>query len=90
MGWRLLNRMQRLEECNQRRGFRWTQVFSVGGHVAAALNHLTNQLVFIEAQGDPVERGAAFSALLTERMAVVALLYLEDERAPAFESRPAH
>ena len=57
----LPGRMKRLEECHQRRGFRRTQVLSVGRHVAAALDHLANELILVESQRDPVERWPALS-----------------------------
>src|ERR1700722_11050226 len=79
--------MQSLEEGDERSSFRRAEIFSVCGHVPAALNHLTNQLIGGQADGDCVQRRPAFSALIIERMAVVALLQLEDQRALPFERR---
>ena len=62
------------------------QVFAIGRHVASALDHLANELVLSEPQSDAIERRSALAAQTIERMAVVALLALEDERAPALQS----
>jgi hypothetical protein len=43
--------MQRLQECDQRRRFRRTQILAIRGHIAASLDHLANELVLSEAQG---------------------------------------
>ena len=78
--------MQGLEERDQGRCLGWTQILSVGWHVASALDHLPDQLVLREPQSDSVERRAALTAHVIKRMAVVALLGLENQCAPAFES----
>src|SRR6266567_1396309 len=54
---------------------------SRGGHVAAALNHLPDQLVVGESQRDTIQGWAPISAGTAERMAVTALLYLKYQRA---------
>ena len=72
-------RMQGLEKRNKGCGFRWTQVFSVGGHVSASLNHLADKLVLRKPHRNAVERRPPLSAEFTERMAIAALLGLEDE-----------
>ena len=58
---------------------------AVGGHVSAALQDLADDLVFGHARGDGVECRAAHPADAADRVAVAALLVLEDERALAFE-----
>ena len=84
---RLSGRVKSFEKCDKRGGFRGAEIFAVGGHVAAALNYLANELVFGLNQRDVIERWSAFSAFVTERMTIVALLELEDERALTFERR---
>ncbi len=79
--------MQRLEERDQRRHLRGAQVLAVGGHVAAALQHLADQLIARQPRRDVVERRAAQAALAAERVAVAALLALQDERALQLERR---
>src|SRR5580658_2998930 len=78
---------ERFEERDECSGLRGAEIFSVRGHVAAALNHLANQLILREARRYGIERGAAHAAFVAQRMAVVALLLLEHERALAFERR---
>src|SRR6266852_8684551 len=73
--------MQGLEKGDQCGGFRWTQVFSVGGHVAASLDHLADELVLREPHGNAVQSRTSFSATISKRMAVAALLRLKYERA---------
>src|ERR1035437_970553 len=84
---RLSGWMQRLEERDKRSGLRGAKILAVRGHVAAALNHLTNQLILCQPHGHSVERWSALSALIVERMAVVALLHLENKRTLPLESR---
>ncbi len=72
---------------NEGAGFGWAEGVAVGGHVAAALQDLANHLVFCHARGDGVECGTAHAAESAERVAVAALLVLEDECALAFERR---
>ena len=45
---RLSGRVKRLEERHQCRSLRGTQVLSVGRHVAAALDHLADELILRE------------------------------------------
>src|SRR5215467_267172 len=78
---RLARGMQGLEKRYKRHGFRWTQVFSIGWHVAASLNHLADELVFREPHGNAVERRTPLPAELPERMAIAALFGLKDESA---------
>src|SRR5882762_1242621 len=86
---RLSGRMQRLEERDQRGGLRRAEVLSVGRHVAAALDYLADQLVLCERDGDSIEGRPALSSLAVERMAVVALLELKNERAMSLQGGPA-
>src|SRR5690348_14877429 len=73
--------MQGLKKCHKRRGLRRTQILSVGGHVAASLNHLADQLVLCQPHRNTIQSGASLPALLSKGMAVSALLGLKDERA---------
>ena len=79
--------MESFQKRDEGGGFRGAEIFAVGGHVAAALNYLANELVFGLDERDGIERGAAFAAFVAERMAIVALLELEDEGALTFERR---
>src|SRR5260370_25893664 len=56
-----------------------TQVFSVGWHVAAALDHLADELILRELYSDSIQTWATLSAGAAQRMAVVALLRLKNE-----------
>src|SRR5579862_2822077 len=71
--------MECLEKRDKRRSFRRAQVFSVSRHVAAALNHLADELVLREPHGNAIERRPPLSAEFTERMAIAALFGLKDE-----------
>ena len=82
-------RMQGLEKRNKGCGFRWTQVFSVGGHVSASLNHLADKLVLRKPHRNAVERRPPLSAEFTERMAIAALLGLKDESSLPLKCRGA-
>ena len=86
-GWALVWRMQRVEECDERGDFWRRESGAVGGHVAATLNDLADDLIFGETRGDAIECGAALAAEPAECVAIVALLHLEDECALAFERR---
>src|SRR4029453_3842181 len=77
--------MEVLEEGDESRGLRRAEVLAVGRHVAAALDDLADEVVLRQAPGDVVEGGAALAAALLERMAVAALLDLEDQRALSLE-----
>src|SRR5580700_5809071 len=79
--------MQRLEKCHQRSGLRRTQGFSVGGHVAATLNHLPDELILRELDGDTIERRPALSPDASQCVAVVALLGLKNQRTMALQGR---
>src|ERR1700691_4573243 len=75
VGW-----VQGLEERYERRSFCRTQVISIGRHVAAALNYLTNELILREPHGNAVEGWPSLSARVAKRVAVAALLDLKHER----------
>src|SRR5215471_5049113 len=79
--------VQRFQKGNQRRHFCRTQVLSIGGHVAAALDYLSHKLVARHPGCDPVERWASLAAGTSDRMTVAALFYLEDQRTLPFERR---
>ena len=82
--------MQRLQKCDERRGLRRTQVLSIGRHVAATLDHLADELVLREPYGNTVESRTSLSTLVAKRMAVAALLDLENERALPLEEPLCH
>ena len=65
------------------------QILAIRGHVAAALNHLANQLIVRQSHGHRVQSRAALSALIVQGVAVVALLHLENQRALPLERGPA-
>src|SRR5258705_6481995 len=73
--------MQSFKKPDQGSRFRWTQTLSVGGHVAAALDHLAYKLVLRKTHGDTVQSRTSLPATLTKRMTVAALLHLKDQRA---------
>src|SRR5262249_7332491 len=80
--------MERFHEGHQRGGLRWAQALAVGGHVPSALDHLADELIRVEPDGDRIERRTALAAAISERMAVVALLGLEDQGALTLQRRP--
>src|SRR5215467_8217871 len=73
--------MQGFEERHQRGGLRRAEVLAVRGHVAAALNHLPNQLVLREPYRHAVESRASLPAAICQCMTVAALLRLKNQRA---------
>src|ERR1700761_1771219 len=81
----LIEWMQRLQAPNQCRSLRRAQVLAVRRHVAAALQHLPNQLVLRETRCDKIQGRATKSPDPANRMAVAALLRLKDDRALTFE-----
>src|SRR6185295_889601 len=86
---RLICRMQRPEKRDQRRRLCRTEVLPVRGHVAAALNHLSNQLILREAHGHTIETGTTLGAGVAERVAIAALLGLKHQRALSLQRRRA-
>src|SRR6266481_491323 len=79
--------MECFEERHERGGLGGTQVLSICRHVTAALDDLADQLILRQPDGNGVERRAALPSFGTERVAVVALLDLEHERALPLERR---
>jgi len=82
---KMARRMKCNQESDQRGGFRGAQVFSIGRHIATTLNDLPDELILRKTQRDGVERRPTLAACIAERVAVAALLELEDQRALAFE-----
>src|SRR5262250_2601366 len=80
---------QGLHERDERVHFGRAQILAVGRHVAAALQHLPNQLIARLARRDAVERRTALAALTTEAVTGAALLVLEHQRALQLERRAA-
>ena len=79
--------MQRFEELDECSRFGRTQVFSVGGHVTAALDYLADELILRELDGDSIQLWSALSARPAQRMAVVALFRLKYERSLSLQGR---
>ena len=73
--------MQRLKKSHQGRGLRGIQIFSVGGHVSAALEHLAHQLIASQTNSDGIERRSPLSTGSAERVTIVALLLLKYQSA---------
>ena len=82
-------RIQRIEERYESCRLCGAQIISVSRHVAAPLNHLTDELVLGEAHMNLIERRAAFSPGIAERMAVATLLLLKDKGTVTLQSRAA-
>src|SRR5580704_2714968 len=78
-------RVQRFEKRHQRSCLGGTQIFSIRGHVAATLNHLTYQLILRELDGDSIQFRPALSTRSADSVAVVTLLGLENERSLALQ-----
>src|SRR5580698_3525357 len=78
--WTLCCWVQGLEESYERRSLCRAQVVPIGRHVAAALNHLANELVLRQPHGNAVQGWPPLSTHVAERMAIAALLDLKHER----------
>jgi hypothetical protein len=76
--------MKCLKKGNQRSGLGGTQIFPVRWHIPAALDYLADELVFGKSQSDTVECGAALASSIVERVTVVTLLRLKNQRTLAF------
>src|SRR6266478_2395068 len=76
----LSSRVERCEKSDQGRGLRRTQILPICRHVSAALDHLADELVLRQSHGNAVQSRTTLSAALAKRMAVAALLDLENER----------
>src|ERR1700756_1014368 len=81
--------MQRFKECHQCGCLRRAQVLSVGRHVSPALDHLANELVLGQPDGNTVESGTPLSTLVAQRTTVATLLDLENQRSLPLKSRCA-
>ena len=75
------------QECDERRRFRGSQILAVRGHIATALDHLPNQLILSKSHRHGIKSWAALSTLACQRMAVVTLLDLKNQRALPLERR---
>src|ERR1700691_5021884 len=84
---RLSSRVERLEKSHECSGLRGTQIFSVSGHVAAALDDLANELILGELYGHSIQLGSAQPSHAPERVAIVALLGLKNERPLPLQRR---
>ena len=73
--------MKRLKKSDQRSGLGWAQIFPIRWHISAALDYLPDELVFRKSQSDPVECGTALTSPIIQRMTVVTLLRLKNERS---------
>src|SRR5215813_12315437 len=71
---RLPGRMQCPKESYKSGGFCRTQIASIGGHVAASLNHLANELVVRESHSDTVQGGPPLATHVAKSVAIAALL----------------
>jgi hypothetical protein len=72
--------MKSLQEGDQSRCLRRTQVLAIRGHVAAALYDLANELIFSEPGRNGVQSWSPLASSVPERVAVPALLGLKNER----------
>src|ERR1700742_3449227 len=84
-GRRFIERMQGLQELDQCRSLGGAEILAVRRHVAAALQHLPNQLILRETRCHKIQGGPTLSAHAGNRVAVAALLRLKDDCALAFE-----
>src|SRR5215467_11543591 len=80
---------QRHHERDERVDFSRAQILAVGGHVAATLQNLADELVARLARRDAVERRPALSSFTAEAVAGPALLVLQHQRALELERSPA-
>ncbi len=79
--------MQRFEKSNERSGLRGIQILSVGGHITAALQYLAHELIRRQPNGHSVESRAPLAADIAERVAIVALFRLKDQRSLDLQRR---
>ena len=82
---RLIFRVKRMQEGDQRSDFVWAEVSAEGGHVPIALKNLADQLVVVQPSGDATEIRASLPTLPRDGMAVSTLLSLNDGRAHMFK-----
>jgi hypothetical protein len=81
--------VQCIQKCHKRSSFRRAEIFSVGWHISSTLDYLANKLIFGKVQSNTVERRPALPPFVIQRMTVVTLLGLKNERAMALQSRTA-
>jgi hypothetical protein len=79
--WGLVRGMHCFQEGDDCVDLRRGQVFAVGGHVAAALHDLADDLAGRQAGRGAVQGRTAQSTRAAQRMAVAALLGLDQDRA---------
>ena len=65
----------------------WREIFAKCGHVAAALNHLPDQLVAGQTRGHTIQCWAAQAAFAAQAVAIPALLVLHHQRALQLQRR---
>src|ERR1700756_32386 len=85
----LCGRGQALKKCHECGSLGWTQVVSIGRHIAAALDHLPDELVVRQSHRDAIQGWSPLSARVAEGVAVAELLYLKHERTLPLERRRA-
>ena len=79
--------MQSFQKRHKRGCLRWAEVFSIGRHISSALDHLANQLIFGKTDSNGVQRRSALSPFVIQRMAVMTLLGLKNQRTLPFHGR---
>src|SRR5438270_7330417 len=77
--------MQSFQKRHKRGCLRWAEVLSIGRHISSALGHLANQLIFGKTESNGVQRRSALSPFVIERMAVMRLLGLKNQRTLPFQ-----
>src|SRR5258708_33291088 len=77
--------MESFKERDERRGLGRAQVVSIGRHIAAALDHLPDELVGRKPHRDAIQGWSPLSARIAEGVAVAALLYLKHQRTLPLE-----
>src|SRR5215468_8795448 len=85
---RLVRGAQRLHERDDGVHLGRRQVLTVGGHVAAALEDLTHELIGGEPRRHAVEGGAAPATFPAQAVAVATLLVLDHQRALELQRGP--
>src|ERR1700688_4467501 len=81
--------MKRLKKGDQRSGLGWTEILSISRHITATLDYLPDELVVGQSQSNTVECGSALTSLIIQRVTVVTLLRLKNQRTLAFQRRTA-
>ena len=79
--------MQRLEKRDECSCLGRPQVLSVGRHVAATLDYLSDQLIVGEPESDLIQFRSAFPSSITQGVAVAALLGLKNKGALPLQGR---